>query len=60
MLDYVSSVIDWVIQITEQMLMDDTTHILPILFACGVVSLGFDIIIAMNRRDGYEVKEIRE
>lgn len=55
MLEQVQSVIQWVIGITEQLLLGDSSGVIPILFACGVLGLGFDIIIAMNRRDGIEV-----
>lgn len=55
MLEQVQNVIQWVIGITEQLLSGDSSGVIPILFACGVLGLGFDIIIAMNRRDGIEV-----
>lgn len=55
MLDQVQFVIQWVIEITNELLIGDSSGVIPILFACGVLGLGFDIIIAMNRRDGIEV-----
>lgn len=55
MLEQVQNVIQYVIDITNKLITMDTSGVLPILFACGVLALGFDIIIAMNRRDGIEV-----
>lgn len=55
MLEQVQSVVSWIVEITNKLITEDSSGVLPILFAAGVLGLGFDIIIAMNRRDGIEV-----
>lgn len=57
MVEQVNNVIMFTIQVLDQLIKKDTSNVLPLLFACGIISAAFGIIEAFNHRDGIYLDE---